>query len=509
MEYFTRYNYKIKNINQLIKKIGSFPRKKKVCMCHGVFDIIHPGHLRHLSYAKSKCDILIVSLTSDKNIKKGHLRPYVSEKLRLLNMCAFEMVDYVILDYNEKPIKNIKSLKPDFFVKGFEYSKKNINKLNTEEEIKALKSYGGKLIFTPGDIVYSSTKILNINKPDLFYEKIKLYLEESNLDFSKLENIINNKKKISVHILGDTIVDTLTETHLIGGQTKTPTMSFKYLKEKNYIGGAAIVAKHLKAAGAEVEFTTLLGRDGLSNYIIEDLKKYGIKLNIYKDSSRPTTNKNAIICNNYRIIKIDKLDNTPIAQDAIDFFSKKIKTANKDIVIFSDFRHGIFNKETINIFTKLLSPKVIKVADSQVASRWGNITEFKKFDLITPNEKEARFSMADQDSNIGQLCKNLISLTGCKNIILKLGDKGLISSDGKKKYFSIDSFANEIVDPVGAGDALLAYSSLYLKYTGSLLIASIIGSLAAACACESNGNTVVSNEKINKKIQEIKKEFSR
>ena len=79
-------------------------------MCHGVFDIIHPGHIRHLSYAKSKSDILIVSLTSDKNIKKGYLRPYVPENLRLLNMCAFEMVDYVILDYNEKPIKNIKSL---------------------------------------------------------------------------------------------------------------------------------------------------------------------------------------------------------------------------------------------------------------------------------------------------------------------------------------------------------------------------------------------------------------
>jgi len=508
MKYFTKYNYKIININQLKKKIGSFPRKKKVCMCHGVFDIIHPGHIRHLSYAKSKCDILVVSLTSDKNIKKGLLRPYVSEKLRLLNMCAFEMVDYVILDYNEKPIKNIKYLKPDFFVKGFEYNKKNINQLNTQEEIKTLSSYGGKVIFTPGDIVYSSTKILNTNKPDLFYEKIKLYFEESNLDFSKLENIINHKKKIKVHILGDTIVDTLTETHLIGGQTKTPTMSFKYLNEQNYIGGAAIVAKHLKAAGAEVEFTTLLGNDNLSNFIINDLQKNGIKLNVFKDSSRPTTNKNAIVCNNYRIIKIDKLDNTPIAHEAIMFFSQKIKTVGADIVIFSDFRHGIFNKETINIFTKLLSPKSLKVADSQVASRWGNIMEFKKFDLITPNEREARFSMADQDSNIGQLSKNLIDSTACKNIILKLGEKGLISTDGKKKYFNIDSFANEIVDPVGAGDALLAYSSIYLRYSGSLLIASIIGSIAAACACEDNGNTVVTKEKINKKLQDIKKKFN-
>lgn len=124
MKYFSNYSHKIVSIYQLKKKVGSFPRKKKVCMCHGVFDIIHPGHIRHLSYAKSKSDILVVSLTSDKNIKKGHLRPYVPENLRLLNMCAFEMVDFVVLDYNQTPIKNIKYLEPDFFLKGFEYKKK-------------------------------------------------------------------------------------------------------------------------------------------------------------------------------------------------------------------------------------------------------------------------------------------------------------------------------------------------------------------------------------------------
>ncbi len=71
-------------------------------------------------------------------------------------------------------------------------------------------------------------------------------------------------------------------------------------------------------------------------------------------------------------------------------------------------------------FCKNISKKTFKVADSQVASRWGNITEFRNFDLITPNEREARFSLADQDSTVGGLIGVLRKKTNSKNIILKL-----------------------------------------------------------------------------------------
>jgi cytidyltransferase-like protein len=58
---------KIKTVQEVLKIIGSPPRKKKIVMCHGTFDVVHPGHIRQLIYAKSKGDVLIVSLTVDKN----------------------------------------------------------------------------------------------------------------------------------------------------------------------------------------------------------------------------------------------------------------------------------------------------------------------------------------------------------------------------------------------------------------------------------------------------------
>ena len=93
MNLFSKYSHKLVKVEELIKKIGNFPRKKKVILCHGVFDIVHPGHIRHLIYAKTQCDTLIVSCTSDKYIDKGIYRPHISQRMRALNLAALELVD--------------------------------------------------------------------------------------------------------------------------------------------------------------------------------------------------------------------------------------------------------------------------------------------------------------------------------------------------------------------------------------------------------------------------------
>ena len=101
-------------------------------------------------------------------------------------------------------------------------------------------------------------------------------------------------------------------------------------------------------------------------------------------------------------------------------------------VVFSDFRHGIFNRRTIPALVEAIPQNRFKVADSQVASRWGNITEFKGFDLITPNEREARFALGDQDSVVRPLASELFRQAACRYLILKLGERGLIASPGAR-----------------------------------------------------------------------------
>lgn len=508
-----RYSKKIKTLSELLEIIGSRPRKQKVIMCHGTFDIVHPGHIRHLLYAKSKGDILVASLTCDTHIVKADMRPYVPEYLRAINLAAFEMVDYVIIDYEKTPLTNIKQIQPDYFCKGYEYFQGGALHPKTQEEREIIDSYGGEIIFTPGDVVYSSSHLIETHMPNLAAEKLMLLMDAEGLSFEDLSEVLSQFQNIKVHVVGDTIIDSFTHCTMIGGMTKTPTMSVRYDRRQDYIGGAAVVAKHLKAAGAQVTFSTVLGDDEFKDYVLSDLKDAGINTQAIIDPTRPTTNKNAVVVGTYRLLKIDTLDNRSISHKVLESLTSYIEKTPCDIIVFSDFRHGIFSKETIPTLIKAISPNVLKVADSQVASRWGNILDFKGFDLITPNEREARFALGDQDSVIRPLGTELYRQSESKLMILKVAERGAMifrSSDRNdvRSFFALDSFCNSVVDPVGAGDALLAYATLGLSVSKDPVLASILGSCAAAIECEKDGNIPVSPKDISSKLNDLKNQMT-
>lgn len=502
-----KYQHKIKTVEQLREILGNRPRKRKVIMCHGVFDVVHPGHVRHLIYAKSKADILVASLTADAHISKGMHRPHVPQELRALNLAAFEIVDYVVVDRNPTPIENLKLLQPDFFAKGYEYTSGGLPP-KTQQEVEVLRSYGGEIIFTPGDIVYSSTRLINLAPPAITHEKLLTFMDSEGLTFDSLRAALEGLNRFRVHVVGDTIVDSYTQTAMIGGQTKTPTMSVLYERRDDYIGGAAVVAEHLRAAGAEVAFSTVLGEDDLKNFVLDGMQRAGIDCRAVIDKTRPTTNKNAIVAGGYRLLKIDTLDNRSISDEIVGKLAMAVQEVPSDAVVFSDFRHGIFNRRTIPPLVASIPAGRFKVADSQVASRWGNITEFKGFDLITPNEREARFALADQDSGIRPLASALYDEAQCKTLILKLGERGVLtcrSSDHQslESFIVVDSFVERVVDAVGAGDALLAYATLAKLATGSDAVATILGSIAAACECEVDGNHPVTPNDVRRKIDAV------
>lgn len=503
------FGHKIKTASEIAAAVGPRPRARKVIMCHGVFDVVHPGHLRHLLYAKSKADILVASLTADRHINKGVHRPHIPQDLRAVNLAAFEMVDYVVIDPNDKPLMNIAEIQPDFFAKGYEYVAGGMPS-KTAEEADALAAYGGEIIFTPGDIVYSSSKFIESSPPALRTEKLLALLHDEGLAFGDLRATLKACAGKRVHIVGDTIVDSYTQTTMIGGQTKTPTLSVRYEGRKDYIGGAAIVAQHLRAAGAEVTFTTVLGADPLKDFVVEGLVKSGVNVRPIADPTRPTTNKNAIVAEGYRLLKIDTLDNRSISDSIVAKIVAALRDVRCEAAVFSDFRHGIFNKRTIPALVGAIPEGALRVADSQVASRWGNITEFRGFDLITPNEREARFATGDQDSGVRPLASQVYDAAECKLLILKLGDRGVLAGrspnhEALNSFFVVDSFVDRLIDAVGAGDALLAYATLALLASGCPVRATILGSMAAACECERDGNVPIAPADILAKIDAAEK----
>jgi rfaE bifunctional protein kinase chain/domain len=503
------YLRKIKTREELRDLIGPRPRTRKVIMCHGTFDLVHPGHVRHLLFAKSKGDILVTSLTSDVHISKANYRPFVPQQLRAMNLAALEVVDYVVIDEKPTPLDNIAYLQPDYFAKGYEYTGGGVHP-KTQEEIDVLNAYGGEVIFTPGDIVYSSSRFIESEPPKIPVEKLVALMESEGVTFGGLRTALDQCRGLRVHVLGDTIVDSYVYCTPIGSSTsKTPTLSVKLEEQVDFSGGAAVVARHLRAAGADVTFSTVLGDDAHRDFVLQEMDKHGIRCLPIIDATRPTTQKSAFIANGYRLLKVDRVDNRPVQERIVKEFARALASSEVDAYVFSDFRHGIFGKSTIPALVEALPEGSLRVADSQVASRWGNILDFHGFDLITPNEKEARFSLADQDSVVRPLALDLYKRAGCKVLILKMGARGIITyrepSHDVRAFFTIDAFTDHVVDPMGAGDALLSYATLALRATGSPVIASILATMAAGVACEHDGNTPVTPELVLDKLAVVEK----
>ena len=508
-----RITKKIVTSNGLIDLIGKYPRSESVVMCHGTFDIVHPGHLRHLAFAKSRATKLVVSLTADRFVNKANNRPYVPEDLRALNLASLELVDFVIIDDNSEPIELIRSIQPEYFVKGFEYSGIETLPSKTKVEKETVESYGGEIIFSPGDFVLSSSAVIENDPPDLAIEKLMILMQAEGITFDDLKNSLKGLEKLSVEIVGDLIVDSLTTTSMIGGYRKTPTPSVKIEKSEKFIGGAGIVAKHVNATGAKVTLHSILGEDELGKYVIQHLKESGITFEYLVDKSRPTTHKNAVVADGHRLLRIDEVSNSSLNDEQINFITNKLQNSKANAIILSDFRHGIFNKSTIPRILKSIPKGIFKVADSQVASRWGNILDFPNCDLITPNEQEVRFALADQDTVIRPLGSELMKRSGAKTLMLKLGQRGMLTfraeireENNRPEFFAVDALVRDnIIDPVGSGDALLAYSTIVQLKTNNEVLSSIIGTIAAGLACQKEGNVTITPDEILNYIFRLEK----
>jgi rfaE bifunctional protein kinase chain/domain/rfaE bifunctional protein nucleotidyltransferase chain/domain len=505
---YEKFAHKIKSREELAALLGPRPRKRKAIMCHGTFDIVHPGHLRHLMYAKEKADVLIASVTADAHISKGDYRPYVPQELRAANLAALEFVDYVVIDPNETPIESIRIVQPDFFAKGFEYQTSPLPP-KTEEEVGALEAYGGEMVFTPGDVVYSSSAIITQHEPRLTVDKLITLLQSEGVSFDQLRATLHDLDRLRVHVVGDTIVDRYSYCSLLGQSAKSPSFSVRFEHADTFVGGAAVVAKHVHRVGAQVSFTTVLGDDELRAFVVDDLAATGVRTRALVDGSRPTTLKERFIVDHHRMLQVDRVDNHLVSDRLRREIVEAIHGDPADVVIFSDFRHGMFHRSTIEEYTAAVRPGVLRAADSQVSNRWGNILDFQGFDLITPNEREARFGLGDQDSGVRPMAQTLFQRAGCRYLILKLGERGILTyrSPGRmpREFFIVDSFVGNLVDPIGAGDALLAMATLALAQSGSIVIASVLGSLAAAVACERPGNVPVVIAEVEDKLDALKR----
>jgi rfaE bifunctional protein kinase chain/domain len=480
-------------------KINNKKKQEKTTFVAGNFNILHPGHLRLLRFARELGYKLIVGVYSDLIAGNAAL---VKEHLRLDSIKSINWVDEAFI-IDTSLIQVINKIKPSFIVKGKEYESQY------NPEIQELEKFGGKLVFSSGETIFSAFDLIekefainsssNFRLPDEFLFRHKI-------DRNNLSRIIKSFNKLNVLVLGDTIVDEYINCDPLGMSQEDPTIVVKPIENKKYIGGAAIVAAHAACLGAKVNYISVCGVDESSFFVKNQLNSFNVDTHLINDESRPTTLKQRFRANSKTLLRVSHLHQGAISKEIQNKVFNKInnKIKNCDLVVFSDFNYGVLTQELVDKIIELANfNKVLVVADSQSSSQVGDISRFTGMDLITPTEREARLSIRDSESGLIVLAEKLKLKSNAKNILLKIGAEGVIihSNDDNWTNDRIPALNSTPIDVSGAGDSMLISASMALASNANIWEATIIGSIAAAIQVSRVGNIPIKyNELIEKVI---------
>jgi len=245
-----------------LKKIRIKFLRKKIVLCHGVFDLLHVGHINYFKSAKKYGNILVVSVTADKFVNKGPGRPVFSINDRLKFLQEIECIDYVYISNDPTAEKAIKNLKPNFYCKGNDYSKNQIkDDKNLKKEINALKVIKGKFKIIK-EISFSSSQFINENSLQNFSQECKNYINSIRKKFN-LNQIMQNFnaiKKKKVLIIGETMIDRYITTEAIGKSGKDAMIVLKPKTEIKFLGGAAYIANLCSTFVKDIKIMSFLGK---------------------------------------------------------------------------------------------------------------------------------------------------------------------------------------------------------------------------------------------------------
>ncbi len=477
-------------------------KNKKKVLVYGNFNIIHPGHLRFLKFAKSCGDELIVGVNSDRYVPE---QIFVKQKLRIESLKKNIYVDRVIIVNN--PIeKTILKIKPDVVVKGKEYETQINN------EIKAIKKVGGSLIFSSGETTFSSTDLIGKELAQYSQKKFSVdqkFVERYKISLKKIEKIIKNFEKLNVLVIGDLIVDEYIFSEAIGMSREEPSLVIKPQKSKSFLGGAGIVAAHATNLKANTHLISVINNDNPGRFAKKELNKNKVKFDLFIDKNRPTTLKKKYKTNDKTLFRVNKLSQNSISLNTQNKILKKVFAIRKkiDVLVFSDFNYGVLTNNLVHKICKLFrGTKTVISADSQSSSQIGDIARFKNVHLITPTEYEARLSIRNQDDGLAVISSTLEKITGVKKILLKLGEDGVFiheKSNKKVKNDILPTFNNNPKDVAGAGDSLLISSSMAIALNSNIWETSFIGSLSAALQISKIGNIPVRSKELINNLKKL------
>lgn len=468
-----------------------------IIQSHGIFDLVHPGHVCHLEEAKGLGDVLVVSVTDDRHVQKGPGRPYFAELLRLRALAALACVDYVVLVPFPGAVEAIERIRPRVFCRGKEYADAEYDTSGgLEAERRAVERAGGELRFV-GAIKHSSTRLLNLYF-DHLGAPVKAFCNTlaSRCTRRDFVEAVERLAALKVLVVGETIFDRYASVQVQGLTSKNRIISGRFLEQETHCGGALAAFRHVRQFTPHARFLSVAGNEpwveGLlreqvgpaQDLVLRDPAYTSIVKERFVEPRREGQELNKLFAVNY-------LDPAPLNGPLLERFETQLTEAMAgcDVVLLLDFGHGLMVprlRELIQERARFLALNCQTNSNNHgfnILSR-----QYQRADAFTLDEQELMLVAGRRDVDFGAELAALREHLGARYAWLTRGPVETIGvAEGEPACFC-PPLERDIVDTVGAGDAFCSVASLAAACELPVELGTFLGQLAGAQAVRIVGN---------------------
>src|SRR3990172_1460338 len=485
---------KILSLRDLVTALGQHRAAgRRVAHCHGVFDVLHPGHVRHLKAASELADVLVVTITADRFVNKGPGRPAFNESLRAEFLAAITAVDYVCINNAETATELIKSLKPDFYVKGSDYVRRDDDPTGKiYEEEQAVLAVGGQMRFTD-EIVFSSSHLINTHF-DVFPPEVESWLGEFRRRRTAGEVLewLDRASELKVAVVGEPIVDEYSFCEGLGKSTKDPILAFRHRSIERYAGGSLAVANHVAGLGCTLHLVGQLGEtDRREDFVREHLAPT-VKASFTTRHNAPTIAKRRFVdaytgVRMFEMYVMDEHDSSsPAQQEVVE--SVRRECAGADVIIVADYGHGMISGGVVDAL--VASPRFLVVNTQANAGNRGfnTISKYPRADYVCMASHEVHLEARAMHAGWRELVAVLAARGRCEKFTITRGRSGTVHCTLPDDVAEAPALATHVTDRVGAGDAVLALTGPLVAAGAPWDVVALLANLAGAQMVADLGN---------------------
>ncbi|MBY0514896.1 MAG: adenylyltransferase/cytidyltransferase family protein [Gemmataceae bacterium] len=465
---------------------------KRIVHCHGVFDLLHIGHVRHFEQARKLGDVLVVTLTPDRFVNKGIGRPAFTETLRAEFLAALGCVDYVAINRWPTAVDTIHLLRPHVFAKGSEFKTLQDTIGHVSKEGEAVRSIGGEIAFTE-DIVYSSSALIN-QYLSQYPDHVREFLGEFAGRFTAEEVLapLRAAEGLKVLVVGEAIVDEYAYCEAIGKSGKEPVLATRYLGIDRFGGGALACANHAAGFASRVDVFTMIGEGGDGEEFVRGVLRPNVTPILFEKPNSPTIVKKRYV-EKYlaqKMFEVYRMNDEALdaAADADLCGRLRAVLPEYDLVIVADYGHGMLTPNAVRTLCEHAKFLAVNTQSNAGNHGFNLISKYPRADYVCLAQREVALETRSHRLTPDEMVRHVADTLHCPRVMMTRGSAGTLFYTAPDEIHRVPALATKVVDRVGAGDAVLCVTALAVAAGARPEVVPFLGNVVGAEAVTILGN---------------------